>query len=98
VDPHFGAADAPGLADHSEEDTLDRSSPRSLEIVGKVVLASLESITARLVKIDRFSESPVVVEPEPPPAAESPPPEAQSDAASPGDSVGGGRPQETAAP
>jgi hypothetical protein len=98
VDPHFGAADAPGLADHSEEDTLDRSSPRSLEIVGKVVLASLESITARLVKIDRFSESPVVVEPEPPPAAESTPPEAQSDAASPGDSVGGGRPQETAAP
>jgi hypothetical protein len=98
VDPHFGGEEAPGLADHSEEDTLDRSSPRSLEIVGKVILAGLESITAQLVKIDRFSESPVVVEPEPAPPAESTPPEAESDTAPPGDSVEGGRPQEPAAP
>jgi len=64
VDPHFGAEEASGLADYSQEDTLDRSSPRSLEIVGRVTLASLESISAWLVKIDRFSKSPSVVEPE----------------------------------
>jgi hypothetical protein len=69
-----------------------------------VTLASLESITARIAKIDRFSESPVVVEPEPradpepaPPADEAPP-EAESDAAPSGDSAGVERPQETAAP
>ena len=104
VDPNFGGEEAPDLADHSEEDTLDRSSPRSLEIVGRVTLASLESITARIAKIDRFSESHVVVEPEPradpepaPPADEAPP-EAESDAAPSGDSAGVERPQEAAAP
>jgi hypothetical protein len=104
VDPHFGDEEAPNLADHSEEDTLDRSSPRSLEVVGKVMLASLESISARLVKIDRFSEAPVVVEPKPPAGAESPPPEekappeGESGAGPLGGSPGGERPQDTAAP
>jgi len=103
VDPNFGGEEAPDLADHSEEDTLDRSSPRSLEIVGKVTLAGLESITAGLVRIDRFSEFPVVVEPEPradpepaPPVDEAP--EAESDEAPPGDSAGVERPREAAAP
>jgi len=74
VDPHFGAEDAPDLADHSEADTLDRSSPRSLAIVGRVTLASLESITAQLLKIDRFAESPIVPEPEPREDTEPAPP------------------------
>jgi glutaminyl-peptide cyclotransferase len=75
VDPHFGDEEAPDFAEHSEEDTLDRSSPRSLEVVGKVTLAGLESISARLVKIDRFSRAPGVVEPEPRTGVESTPPE-----------------------
>jgi len=95
VDPNFGGEEAPDLADHSEEDTLDRSSPRSLEIVGKVTLASLESITAGLVKIDRFSESPVVVEPAPRADPEPAPP---ADETPPGDSTGVEGPQEAAAP
>jgi hypothetical protein len=74
VDPHFGAEDAPDLADHSEADTLDRSSPRSLAIVGRVMLASLESIAAQLLKIDRFAESPIVPEPEPREDTEPAPP------------------------
>jgi glutaminyl-peptide cyclotransferase len=101
VDPHFGAEEASGLADHSEGDTLDRSSPRSLEVVGRVVLASLESISAQLVKIDRFSKSPIAVEPEPraaPEPAGAVPPEAESDAAPPGSSPGVERARETAAP
>jgi hypothetical protein len=98
VDPDFGAAGTP-IGDYSEEDTLDRSSPRSLEIVGRVTLAGLESISARLAKIDRFSESPIVVEPEPragPRAA--PTAETGSDAAPRAGSSGVEPPQETEAP
>jgi hypothetical protein len=112
VDPHFGAEGASDLADHSEEDTLERSSLRSLEVVGNVILRSLESITARLVKIDRFSESPVVVEPQPPAETESEPseegaaqagepdaaPPGEPDAAPPGDPGAAERPQEAVAP
>jgi hypothetical protein len=82
VDPHLGAGEAPDLAGDPEADTLDRSSPRSLAIVGRVTLASLESITARLVKIDRFSESPIVVEPEPRADSEPPPDESPAEAGS----------------
>ena len=50
--------------DESEEprddrtDTLENCSPESLEAVGDVTLVALDRITARLAKIDRFSESP----------------------------------------
>jgi len=93
VDPHFGGDELLDPADHSEEDTLDRSSPRSLAIVGQVMLGSLESISARLAKIDRFSEAPVIAEPEPraddagtTPAGEPVPRADETDTAPPGDS------------
>jgi hypothetical protein len=73
VDPHFGTGELPGPADHSEEDTIARSSPKSLDIVGEVMLASLEAISASLAKIDRFTEAPVVATPEPKPAADTAP-------------------------
>jgi glutaminyl-peptide cyclotransferase len=68
VDPHLGAAGAAGAA-HTEDDTLARSSPRSLEVVGRVALAGIEDITAQLRKIDRYSQVPVRADP---PAAEAP--------------------------
>jgi len=55
IDPHFGAGELPEAGEHSEDDTLERSSPESLAVVGEVVLASLDTIGAWLVKIDRFS-------------------------------------------
>jgi hypothetical protein len=72
-DPHLGSDDLPDAAEFTEDDTLARSSRRSLEVVGEVVLAALESICARLEKIDRFSEVPVLADPvpEPKPAAEA---------------------------
>jgi hypothetical protein len=94
VDPHFGADESAGLADHTEEDTLDQSSRRSLEIVGDVTLASLETISARLVKIDRFAEVPVAAEPGDAtgeggsmPAEETAPPEDSAEAAHPGETA-----------
>jgi glutaminyl-peptide cyclotransferase len=73
VDPHFGAGDLPEAGEHAEDDSLERSSPESLQAVGEVVLASLEVISAWLGKIDRFSEAPVLPEPEPEPEAEAAP-------------------------
>jgi hypothetical protein len=86
VDPHFGADEVPDSGPYSEDDRLDRSSPESLAVVGDVTLASLHAISAALVRIDRFSEAPVFVKPEPalpepepesteaPPAGEAAPP------------------------
>jgi hypothetical protein len=73
VDSHFGDGEVSGPADHSEEDTLARSSPKSLAIVGEVMLASLESISTSLAKIDRFTEAPIVATPELKPAEEAAP-------------------------
>lgn len=65
VDPQLGSDELPAAAEHTEDDTLERSSRRSLEVVGEVVLAGLEAICARLEKIDRFSEVPILDDPAP---------------------------------
>jgi hypothetical protein len=64
-DPHLGSEELPAAAEFTEDDTLERSSRRSLGIVGDVVLAGLETICARLEKIDRFSEVPILDDPAP---------------------------------
>jgi hypothetical protein len=99
VDPRFGGEELPGLAEYAEDDTLERSSPRSLEIVGRVTLAALESISARLAKIDRFSRNPVAAEPELPAAdaGVTPMPEEGADAA-PQEPAAAERTNETAEP
>jgi Zn-dependent M28 family amino/carboxypeptidase len=46
IDFEFGSA--PGLNDywHTDQDTLDKMSPRSLEIVGRTILKALPKIAA----------------------------------------------------
>lgn len=80
VDPSLGAPGAAAGA-HTEDDTLARSSAESLEIVGRVALAGIEDITARLRKIDRYAEVPV--EADPPPAEAATEPERAESAAKP---------------
>ena len=69
VDPVLGAGDVADAAEFTADDGLERSSEQSLGVVGEVVLAGLDRISARLAKIDRFSEVP---EPEEPSTAEKP--------------------------
>jgi hypothetical protein len=54
VDTSFGGDQPPGLYAGTEQDTIERCSPDSLETVGVVVLEALDAISARLSKIDRF--------------------------------------------
>jgi hypothetical protein len=86
-DTVFGGEDAPGLYADNEGDVLAHCAPESLEAVGTVAIDAVETIAARLAKIDRFARTPSV-QPEPPPpgAASEPPPavaEPTADAASP---------------
>jgi len=64
-DPQLGGGELPAAGEFTEDDTLARSSARSLEVVGEVVMAGLEAICARLEKIDRFSEVPILDDPVP---------------------------------
>ncbi|MBW2715809.1 MAG: M28 family peptidase [Deltaproteobacteria bacterium] len=57
VDTSFGGDQPPGLYAGTEQDTIERCSPDSLETVGVVVLEALDAISARLSKIDRFAGS-----------------------------------------
>jgi hypothetical protein len=57
VDTSFGGDQPPGLYAGTEQDTIERCSPESLETVGVVVLEALDAISARLSKIDRFTGS-----------------------------------------
>jgi len=57
VDTSFGGDQPPGLYAGTEQDTIDRCSPDSLETVGVVVLEALDAISKRLAKIDRFAAS-----------------------------------------
>jgi len=57
VDTSFGGDQPPGLYAGSEQDTIERCSPESLETVGVVVLEALDAISERLGKIDRFAGS-----------------------------------------
>ena len=75
VDDSYGGSEAPGLYWNSEQDTLDRCSPESLEVVGKVVVGGIEALAARLARIDRFVRSPLSSldeeAPLPPPSSDS---------------------------
>ena len=55
VDTSYGGGQPPGRYAGTADDTIERCSPDSLETVGVVVLAALDSISQRLIKIDRFS-------------------------------------------
>jgi glutaminyl-peptide cyclotransferase len=55
VDTSFGGDQPPGLYAGTAQDTIERCSPESLETVGVVVLEALDTISARLGKIDRFA-------------------------------------------
>jgi hypothetical protein len=71
MDSSFGGDEAPGIYADTEDDTLERCSPASLEAVGEVTLETLEDIGARLAKIDRFAEAPLR-EPVGPPVPDAP--------------------------
>jgi glutaminyl-peptide cyclotransferase len=58
-DTSFGGDEPPGLYAGSEDDTIERCSPESLETVGLVTLEGINTISRRLARIDRFSRSPV---------------------------------------
>jgi hypothetical protein len=57
-DSSLASEDESGEPRNDRADTLENCSPESLQAVGDVALVSLDRITARLAKIDRFSESP----------------------------------------
>jgi hypothetical protein len=59
TDTSFGGDEPPGLFAGNEDDTIEHCSPASLETVGLVTLETLQTITRRLARIDRFSRSPV---------------------------------------
>ena len=65
IDTSFGGDEAPGLYAGSEDDTLARCSPESLKAVGQVTLEALDTVSKRLVKIDRFSDTPLRALPPP---------------------------------
>jgi glutaminyl-peptide cyclotransferase len=59
IDTSFGGEEPPGLYAGSEDDSLARCSPESLHAVGQVTLEALDTVSRRLVKIDRFSDTPL---------------------------------------
>jgi hypothetical protein len=59
MDTSFGGDEAPGFYADTEDDTLERCSPQSLEAVGEVTLVALREIGTRLAKIDRFADAPL---------------------------------------
>jgi hypothetical protein len=65
IDTSFGGEEPPGLYAGSEDDTLARCSPESLQAVGQVTLEALDTVSKRLVKIDRFSDTPLRERPPP---------------------------------
>jgi hypothetical protein len=77
IDDRFGGDEAPGIYRHTEEDTLERCDPASLEIVGTVTNAGLRDVVALLRKVDRFSSRPVPAPPAEP--AETPDPSGTSE-------------------
>ena len=59
VDTSHGGDSPPGPYAGTEDDDLEHCSAESLGVVGRVVLAGLSTIGARLARIDRFADSPV---------------------------------------
>ena len=58
-DTVFGGESPPGIYADTAEDDLEHCSRESLESVGVVSLAAIETIADRLAKIDRFARSPL---------------------------------------
>lgn len=58
-DTRYGGDAVPGAYSESVEDTLEHCSPASLESVGVIALAALDTIGRRLAKIDRFIRAPL---------------------------------------
>jgi hypothetical protein len=75
IDTSFGGDVPPGVYAGTEDDTIARCSPDSLEAVGRVTLEALGNLSSRLAKIDRFSDAPLrpLPEPEQPSAPEAAP-------------------------
>lgn len=77
-DTAFGGDEAPGLYAESEQDVTAHCAPESLEAVGAVAIEAVQTIAARLAKIDRFARTPSVQAESPlggtpdPPRAETP--------------------------
>jgi Zn-dependent M28 family amino/carboxypeptidase len=71
TDAAYGSGSPPGAYANSEDDTEERCSAQSLASVGLVTLETLDRISARLAKIDRFSQ-PRRAPGEPPAASEAP--------------------------
>ena len=59
VDTSHGGDSPPGPYAGTEDADLEHCSAESLGVVGRVVLAGLSTIGARLARIDRFADSPV---------------------------------------
>ncbi len=72
-DTAFGGDEVPGLY-AGKDDVTEHCAPESLEVVGRVAVEAVESISARLAKIDRFARMPSLEAPPPAPAAEASPP------------------------
>lgn len=70
VDNSFGGEEPPGTYAGTDQDTMDRCSPESLDAVGRVLLEGLEAISKWLIKIERFSQLPLDVPPGPEPQQE----------------------------
>lgn len=70
-DTVFGGEAPPGIYADTEQDDLEHCSRESLESVGVVSLAAIETIGDRLAKIDRFARSPLI-ELEPAAGADAP--------------------------
>jgi hypothetical protein len=76
-DPRYGGSEPPGTYWHTEQDTLERCSPESLDAVGRVSRRALTEIATLLARVDRFARperaapeaAPPVLEPEAAPVA-----------------------------
>lgn len=58
ADPHYGGSEPPGGYWHTEQDTLERCSPQSLDAVGRVSRRALTQIATLLERVDRFARPP----------------------------------------
>ncbi len=58
ADPRYGGSEPPGGYWHTEQDTLERCSPQSLDAVGRVSRRALTQIATLLERVDRFARPP----------------------------------------
>ena len=72
-DSAFGGDEPPGLYANSDADSLSHCAPESLDVVGKVAVAAIDSISTRLAKIDRFARMPALAPEEEQPAQQPAP-------------------------